>query len=271
MEDIPSFVTLMSDSSNAAPLNASAKAVAEVVEAPCLGHKLHVCDGTLQTSLCIPHDTVCSTQHLTVRRPSSIFSNFSNKHDGTLVFVSKKANPLDELPSVPENTPTNELDNITALTATERGEEPQAVDTLPCGSDDPDHGEFAVVLQSSSLTMTHVDNLTSENQDVVKDHQEKASKLVAQLIRLIDGSLPDKEVLGQLRMSHINRHNFDGATGYLIMFYDVKSAAEDAKRPVNRKPAVRKAHLDRLMSLTLQSLICGWRTPSRLSDLMMQS
>ena len=169
------------------------------------------------------------------------------------MFVSKKANPLDELLPVHENTLKNEFDNITALTATERREEPQAVDTPPCGSDDPDHGEFAVVLQSSNLTMTHVDNLTAENQDVVKDHQDKASKLVAQLIRLIDGSLPDKEVLGQLRMSHINRHNFDGATGYLIMFYDVKSAAEDAKRPANRKPAVRKAHLDRLMSLTLQS------------------
>jgi hypothetical protein len=139
------------------------------------------------------------------------------------------------------------------LTATERGEEPHAVDTLPCGSDDADHGEFTVVLQSSSLTSTHVDNLTSENQDVVKDHQDKAVKLVSQLVRLIDGSLPDKEVLSQLRMSHINKHNFDGATGYLIMFYDVKGAGEDAKRPNNRKPAIRKMHLDRLMGLTLQS------------------
>jgi len=74
MEDFPSFVALMNDSSWAAPLNASGKAFAELVEAPCLGHKLHVCGGTLQTSLCFPHDTACSTQHLTVRRTSSATS-----------------------------------------------------------------------------------------------------------------------------------------------------------------------------------------------------
>ena len=166
--------------------------------------------------------------------------------------VSKKASPLDELLAINDDTLKTEFDRMSQLTAAERGDEPQAVDTLPCGSDDTDHGEFAVVLQSSSLTSTHVDNLTAENQDVVKDHQEKAVKLVSQLVRLIDGSLPDKEVLSQLRMSHVNKHNFDGSNGYLIMFYVVKSAAEDAKRPSNRKPAVRKMHLDRLMGLTLQ-------------------
>ena len=97
---------------------------------------------------------------------------FSNKFDGTLMHVSKKANPLDELLSVNDDTLKTEFDNISKLTATERGEEPHAVDTLPCGSDDADHGEFTVVLQSSSLTLSHVDNLTSENQDVVKQGRE---------------------------------------------------------------------------------------------------
>ena len=37
------------------------------------------------------------------------------------------------------------------------------------------------------------------------------------------------------------------------MFYDVKAAGEDSRRPVERKPALRKAHLDRLVKIVLSA------------------
>ena len=88
-----------------------------------------------------------------------------------------------------------------------------------------------------------------------------ASKLVATLCRLINSNLSDKEVLHQLRTSHIGRLDTDELSGMLVIFYDVKASGEDAKRPAHRRAALRKGHLDRMMNLVLSS-----RTPAESAD-----
>ena len=44
MVDFPTFVRMMSDLSWSAPLNASAKAFVDLLEAPCLSNRVHLCD-----------------------------------------------------------------------------------------------------------------------------------------------------------------------------------------------------------------------------------
>jgi hypothetical protein len=181
---------------------------------------------------------------------------FSNKYDSTLLYVVKKQqqDAVDQLSKCNEGHIETEFKAIADMTARERGEEPLLVDTRPSTADDEEPDEFLVALQSNSLTRDHLGALCSEHEDIIKEHQEKASKLVAQLVRLIDGSLPDKEVLQQLRMSHVGKFNTaDLDSGSLMIFYDVKVSGEDAKRPMLRKPSLRKSHLDRVMQLALKS------------------
>ena len=181
---------------------------------------------------------------------------FNNKHDATLLYVLKKADPLSAILSINEDGLLGEFKLLTDMAARERGEEPAMVDTRPSTVNEPE-SDFLVALQSNSLTRDHIDTLSAEHEDVIKEHQTMASKLVAQLVRLIDSSLLDKEVLQQLRMSHVGKLNTAGLpSGALLIFYDVKVSSEDAKRPMLRKPALRKSHIDRLMQLALKS-----RTP----------
>ena len=77
------------------------------------------------------------------------------------------------------------------------------------------------------------------------------------MIRLIDGSLSDKEVLQQLRMLHVGRLDSDSLTDTTVgIFYDVKASGESQRRPQIRPPGFRKTHIDKLVALGLRS-----RTP----------
>jgi hypothetical protein len=188
---------------------------------------------------------------------------FSNKNDNTLLYALKKPGSIDLLSKANDEHIETEFKMITEMAARERGEEPLLVDTRLSTVDDEEPVEFLLALHSTSLTRNHMETLCTEHEDVIKDHQEKASKLVAQLIRLIDGSLPDKDVLQQLRQSHVGQFNTATLeTGSLMIIYDVKVSAEDAKRPMLRKPSLRKSHLDRIMQLALTS-----RTPDGVDEL----
>ena len=179
---------------------------------------------------------------------------FTSKNDGTLLYALKKVDSVDCLTMANEERISTEFKLITDMAAAERGDEPLLVDTRPSMVDGTEPDEYLVALQSNSLTRDHIVMMSPEHEDVIKEHQEKASTLVAQLIRLIDGSLPDKEVLQQLQMSHVGKLNTDElVSGSLMIIYDVKSSGEDAKRPMLRKPALRKPHIDRLMQLALKS------------------
>lgn len=171
----------------------------------------------------------------------------------------RRADPLEELLTYNDNAVQQELDKITAAAATERGEEPAAVDAQPEHLAD-DHGsegaDFKVAIQSNLIKVADVRQLSDENVDIIKEFQEKATKLVAQMIRLIDGSLPDKEILQQLRMSHVGKLDSDSLTdGTVGIFYDVKASGESQRRPQIRPPGFRKTHIDKLVTLGLRSRV----------------
>lgn len=171
--------------------------------------------------------------------------------------VMRRPDPLDELLTYNDEAIKKELDRIASMSASERGETVPivAVDTLPVdGADSEFTGEYAVAIQSSVLKPADVANLTTDVEEVIKDFQDKATKAVSQSIRLIDGSLSDKEVLQQLRMSHVGK--FDSSTlkdETVVILYDVKSSGEQARRPMLRPPAFRKQHIDRLLPMALLS------------------
>ena len=55
-----------------------------------------------------------------------------------------------------------------------------------------------MALQSTSLTRDHI-WMCPEQDGIINEHHARASPLVAQLIKLIDGSLPHKSHVGNLR------------------------------------------------------------------------
>jgi len=178
--------------------------------------------------------------------------------DGAIFCIMRRADPLDELLNYNDGAVQSELDRITKMAARERGEEPALVDTRPESTEeaalDGLESEFCVALQSCSLKQDDIKNMTSDTEEILKDFQEKAAKLVAQSVRLIDGSLKDVEVSQQLRMSHIGRMDATNfKDGSLVIFYDVKASGEQHRRPALRPPVFDKKSLDRLMSLALTS------------------
>ena len=186
---------------------------------------------------------------------------YNNANDGTMLTVMKCPSSLDRLLSHNDDSLKNAFEEIKTLTAKERGEEPLPVDTQPSADEAHDNIDFLVAIQSNSLSASDLVKISEESSDIVKEHQEMASKLVATLCRLINSNLSDKEMLHQLRTSHIGRLNTDELNGMMVMFYDVKASGEDAKRPAHRRATLRKGHLDRMMQLVLSS-----RTPAESAD-----
>jgi hypothetical protein len=114
---------------------------------------------------------------------------------------------------------------------------------------------FLIALQSGSLTADHVMRLTDDESAIIKEHQNVAAELVQMNVKLIDGSLPDMDIITLMRSSTIGA--FDG--GNVVIFYDVKASGEDADQPATLKAQLRTTHLDRSIKLALHS-----RTPDNL-------
>jgi hypothetical protein len=141
------------------------------------------------------------------------------------------------------------LSAVTKQSAVERGE---VVDSR-APLDKPEDGDeglsidFMIALQSGSLKSERVTTLEEDDSAVIKEHQDLAAKLVQMNVKLIDGSLPDKDIITLMSSSTIGKFS----DGNVIIFYDVKSSGEDAKRPEVRKPMLRKTRLDRSVKLAL--------------------
>jgi hypothetical protein len=149
------------------------------------------------------------------------------------------------------------LASITKQSAVDRGEvvdSRASICTTDATSETYDT-DFLIALQSGSLKADHVTCLEEDEMAIIKEHQEMSVKLVQMNVKLIDGSLPDKDIITLMGSSTIG--TFDG--GNVIIFYDVKASGEDAKRPEVRKPQLRKMHLERTIKLALHS-----RTPDEL-------
>jgi hypothetical protein len=164
--------------------------------------------------------------------------------------------PIDRLYDFNDGALRVALDEIKWMTMKERGEDPVPVDTRPTAEDDTHAADlgFYVAVQSKIINKEELGKAPREDLDVVREYQEMASKYVTHWVRLIDASLPAKEVVNQLRLSHVGK--LDSTTmesGSVLIWYDVKASGEDAKRPAHRRPVFRKKHLDKMMSNVLES------------------
>lgn len=142
------------------------------------------------------------------------------------------------------------IDDIARKSADERGE---VLDTashiVPAESDTPDDSHYLIALQSGSLrslTVDHLVKMEHDDADTIKEHQDLAVRHLQMGVRLIDGSLPDKEII-------LAFQKVDAGIGNLLIFYDVKASGEDSKRPESRKPMLRKVHLERSVKMALRS------------------
>jgi len=140
------------------------------------------------------------------------------------------------------------LDAVTKQSTVERGEVVDSRAAIEKNDEEENVSiDVMIALQSGSLKADCVTNLEEDDSSVIKEHQESAAKLVQMSVKLIDGSLPDKDIITILSSSSIGKFT----DGNVIIFYDVKASGEDAKRPEVRKPMLRKAHLERMIKLAL--------------------
>lgn len=158
----------------------------------------------------------------------------------------KKADPIVE--TLGCETIKELFERIKKHVKEERGEildiRPQLTDT-----ENPIDVDFGVALQSGSLSVDHVSSLEEDASNIVKEHQDMAARTVQMNTKFLDGSLKPDAIISAIKTSTFG--NFD--SGNLIVFYDVKAAGEDSRRPDERKPALRKAHLDRLVKIVLSA------------------
>ena len=171
---------------------------------------------------------------------------YSGKYDSVIRTALKRPSPI--LEALEADVIKLPLENIAKQTRLERGE---PIDTrLPHETVDTDNSvdiDFVVALQAGNLTTDHVSNLAEDDSTIVKEHQEMAIRFVQMNVKLVDGSLIDREIISAIKMSSFGSFDSDK----LLIFYDAKAAGEDARRPDVWKAALRRPHLDRLMKLAL--------------------
>jgi hypothetical protein len=173
---------------------------------------------------------------------------YGQKYDGTLRTALKRPEPILEV--LEHEVVKLVLENITKQSKLERGEPLDTrVQLVPDEDDGKPSDDFIVALEAGNLTVDHVSKMCDDDTNIVKDHQDLAIRHVQMNVKLVDGSMADRDIISAIKMSSFG--TFDG--GNLLIFYDVKSSGEDARRPDRRKTALRRPHLDRLVRLVLRS------------------
>jgi len=173
---------------------------------------------------------------------------YGQKYDGTLRTALKRPEPILEV--LEHEVVKLVLENITKQSKLERGEPLDTrVQLVPDEDDGKPSDDFIVALEAGNLTVDHVSKMCDDDTNIVKDHQDLAIRHVQMNVKLVDGSMADRDIISAIKMSSFG--TFDG--GNLLIFYDVKSSGEDARRPDRRKAALRRPHLDRLVRLVLRS------------------
>ena len=173
---------------------------------------------------------------------------YGQKYDGALRTALKRPTPMLE---VLENEVIKlALESITNQSKLERGEPIDTRVQLVTGENDGEPSDdFIVALEAGNLTVDHVNKMGDDDTNIVKDYQDAAIRHVQMNVKLVDGSMADRDIISAIKMSSFG--NFDG--GNMLIFYDVKSSGEDARRPDLRKATLRRPHLDRLVRLVLRS------------------
>ena len=173
---------------------------------------------------------------------------YGQKYDGALRTAQKRPEPILEV--LEQEVVKLVLENITKQSKLERGEPLDTrVQLVPDEDDGKPGDDFIVALEAGNLTVDHVSKMCDDDTNIVKDHQDLAIRHVQMNVKLVDGSMADRDIISAIKMSSFG--TFDG--GNLLIFYDVKSSGEDARRPDRRKAALRRQHLDRLVRLVLRS------------------
>ena len=177
---------------------------------------------------------------------------YGTKYDPSLRTSLKRPEPMADV--LDNEVIKLALENITKQARLERGE---PIDTRAhMTSDETDAApsdEFLVALQAGNLTVDHVNKMADEDTNIVKEHQDLAIRHVQINVKLVDGSMGDRDIISAIKLSSFG--SFDG--GNLLILYDVKASGEDARRPELRKAALRRTHLDRLVKLALRSRADG--------------
>jgi hypothetical protein len=150
------------------------------------------------------------------------------------------------------------LSSIVNQSAVERGEvvdNRMSMGTM-CDTSDTLDIDFLIAVQSGCLTTDHITSLDTEASAIIKEHQAMAVDLVQMKVKLVDGSLPDTDIIALMGSS--NASSFDNGDNVMI-FYDVKASGEDLHWPEMYTAQLRKTHLDRSIKLARYS-----RTPGEL-------
>ena len=95
-------------------------------------------------------------------------------------------------------------------------------------------------------------SLGDDDQDVVAEHAALAARIVAENVRLLDGSDKESTITDIIRQSPVGMLR-GSPEGSILIHYDVKLSGEDAHRPAYRPPALRRPHLEKLVRATLRS------------------
>lgn len=171
---------------------------------------------------------------------------FEMKYDSSLRNSLKRPDSVAD--ALSSETIKELISDITKKSAEERGEVLDNPSTIEPVEHEEDV-DYLIALQSGSLktiTAERLGKLEQDEADTLKDHQDLAVRQLQMGVRLIDGSLPDKEIIASIQ-------KIDSTIGNLLIFYDVKASGEDAKRPESRKPQLRKVHLDRSVRVALRA------------------
>jgi hypothetical protein len=180
---------------------------------------------------------------------------YGTKHNHTLRAMMRRPNSLNQ--ALATYAIATALSSIAKQSAVERSEVVNNRTSMGTPYDTANNLDtgFLIALQSGSLNADHVMSLTDDESAIIKEHQDVAAKLVQMNVKLIDGSLPDTDIITLMMSSTIGA--FDG--GNVVIFYDVKASGEDADQPATCKALLRMTHLDRSIKLALHS-----RTPNNL-------
>lgn len=102
------------------------------------------------------------------------------------------------------------------------------------------------------VQFTRVRNLAEEKQEIVAEHLELARRVVAETVKLVDGSDKDSTLVSVIRASPVGQIR-GGEAGCVLIHYDVKLAGEVSNIPQYRSPPARKLHVDKLVRAVLRS------------------
>lgn len=176
---------------------------------------------------------------------------YNVKHDGALKCSVKNGHSIEEaLDAEDIREEVEEMDRQVVQVQ-------PAVNTL-LAAEGPEADSLAgpasavVKMALGEVQFAKVRNLAEEKQEIVAEHLELARRVVAENVKLVDGSDKDSTLVSIIRASPVGQIR-GGEAGYVIVHYDVKLAGEASSLPQYRSPPARKVHIEKLIRAVLRS------------------